>query len=255
MRKPGYFFLIFSFCVCGPAMADTIGLRVGLFADTPDMAAEERQFFLSPQLEYKHTFGRFDVYAKGQYTISLTELYPQFFLAEEGLAVHLPLGSISEFLIGLHHENDFRFSPDRGRGTVKPRAGFGLFLPPGDFSLALEVPLTYLAQDEGTAGFGLEVTAAYVTPFWLGFEAAATCLAAGGTDFESVKFAVNYTGDYFYGELAFKAQEALRCFSLRAEFNYFFDFFILWGALEGGDLGRMRGDPTAGAAAGIKYRF
>ncbi|MDR2403918.1 MAG: hypothetical protein LBD78_07805 [Spirochaetaceae bacterium] len=243
-------------------MADTIGLRAGLYMDSPDLIADDRQFFLTPQLEYEHSFGKFDVYGKGQYTFSLTGLYPQFFFAEEWFAFHLPLTSLSEFRIGLHNENELRIKPDQngGGGRVKPEAGYALFLPPGDISLALGLPLAYPLGGWGTTGdtrdtrFGLEMTAAYVTPLWLGFEAVANLIAAPVTSFDSIKFALNYTGDQFYGELAFRGKESFSYFSLKAEFNYFFDFLILWGALEAGDLANPDA-LTLGAAAGIKYRF
>jgi hypothetical protein len=256
MQKPVCFFLVFSLFLCG-AMADTIGLRAGLYVGSPDAAADERQYFLTPQLEYKHTFGNFDVYARGEYTFSLTGIYPQFFFAEEGFAAHLPLGSHSEFQIRLHNENNFRFNPDQSGGRVKPEVSYGLFLPPGDFSLALGTPLLYpLWYGEGIGGaqFGFEATAAYITPFWLGFEAVANFITAPSAFFEGMKFAVNYTGDQFYGELALKVRDSLEYFSLKAEFDYLFNFFILWGALEAGNLADIA-EAALAASAGIKYRF
>jgi hypothetical protein len=262
MRKPVCFLLFFSLFLSGTAGADTLGLRAGLYVDSPDVLAEERQYFLTPQLEYKHAFGKLDIYARGEYSFSLTGLYPQFFFAEEGLAVHLPLGSRSEFRVALHNENDLRVNPDRddgrGGGTVKPQAAYSLFLSPGDFSLALGTPLIYPlwgGEGMGAAQFGFEVTAAYVSPFWLGFEAAANFIAApSAAVFEGMKFAVNYTGDQFYGELAFTAKESFKHLSLKAEFDYFFDFFIAVAGVELRNPGNRNALALA-PALGIKYRF
>jgi hypothetical protein len=229
-----------------------------LYIDVPDVTADKREFFITPQFEYGHTFGNFDVYAKGEYTFGITAFYPQFFFAEERLAFRLPLGSRSLFRIALHNENDLRMDPDhdggRGVGRVTPELKYSLFLSPGDISLALGTPLTYPLWGGDDSLFGLAVTAAYVTPFWLGFEAGMDLLVTPTTLFEGMKFAVNYTGDQFYGELAFRSKKSLSYFSLKAEFNYFFDFFILWGALEVKNLS----DRYALALApgiGIKYRL
>jgi hypothetical protein len=249
--------LIFSAFYYGTAAADT-GLRAGVYVDVPDVTAEEREFFLTPQLEYGHAFGIFDIYAKGEYSFNLTALYPQFFFAEERLSAHLLLGSFSEFRAGLHNENDLRVDPDRdggqGVGRVKPELKYTLFLSPGDISLGLGSPLTYPLGGGEASLFGLEPAAAYITPFWLGFEAAANFIVVPAVFFDGVKFAVNYTGDQFYGELAFRAKDSFTYFSLKAEFDYFFNFLILWGALEGKNLGN-RDNIALAPTVGIKYRF
>ncbi|MDR1107441.1 MAG: hypothetical protein LBL19_00215 [Spirochaetaceae bacterium] len=239
-------------------MAD-IGLRPGLYIDVPDVMVDKREFFITPQVEYGHSFGIFDVYAKGEYTFGITAFYPQFFFAEERIAARLSLGSRSQFRIALHHENDLRMDLDhdggQGAGKVTPELKYSLFLPPGDISLALGTPLTYPLWGGGDDSlFGLEVTAAYVTPFWLGFEAAVDIEATPAAVFDGMKFAANYTGDQFYGELAFKAKNSFSYFSLKAEFNYFFNFFILWGALEFKNL-NIRVAPVLAPAIGIKYRL
>jgi hypothetical protein len=257
MQKPACLLFLFL-SLCGAAAADTIGLRAGIYADTPNLTAKKPQFFVTPQLEYEHSFGRFDVYGRGQYTFSLNGFYPQFFFAEERLAFRLPLGTRSEFGIGLHNENDLRLQPDQdggeGGGRVKPEVSYRLFLRPGDISLALGGPLSYSFWGGEAAFFGIEATAAYVTPFWLGFEAMVNLTAAPVTAFEGMKFGVNYTGDQFYGELALRAKDSFSYFTLRAEFNYFFNFLIPWGALEAGNLTGVDA-LTLGAALGIKYRL
>jgi hypothetical protein len=262
MRKAVCFFFVFSLFLHEAAIADTIGLTAGLYMDSPDVAAEDRQYFLTPQLEYEHSFGNFDLYVEGEYTFSLNQIYPQFFFSEERIAVHLPVNSRSEFLIGLHNENDFRFNPDRNdgwsAGRVMPEVTYSLSLRPGDISLALGTPLPYLmrgGKDTGIRFGGFEVTAAYVTPLWIGFEAVAdiTGIPTSAAVFESMKFAVNYTGDQFYGELAFRAKESFTYFSLKIEFDYFFDFFILWASLEAGNLADLK--TAFPVALGIKYRF
>ncbi|MDR2785282.1 MAG: hypothetical protein LBB83_05150 [Treponema sp.] len=257
MRKSVCFLILFL-SLFELAIADTIGLRAGIYADSPDVLADSRQFFLTPQIEYKHTFGNFDIYARGEYTFNLTALYPQFLFAEERIAAHLPLGSRSEFQLRLFNEDDFRFNPDkddgRGGGRVKPELSYGLFLPPGEISLALGSPLTYPLWNEEDILFGLDVTAGYITPFWLGFEAAANFITVPAAGFDGMKFAVNYAGDQFYGELAFRARESFSYFTLKAEFDYSFDFFILWGTLEAGNLANAS-TLSLGAAVGIKYCF
>jgi hypothetical protein len=257
MRKSGVFLLIFSLFHHGTAAAD-IGLRVGVYADVPDALAEEKEFFFTPQLGYARSFGYFDISAKGEYTLSLAALYPQFFFAEERLAVHLPLGSFSEFRAEIHNENDILIDPDhgsgRGAGRVTPKLGYALLLPPGEFSLALGSPLAYPLWGAADGLFGLEATVAYVTPFWLGFEAAADFTTVPEARFDGVKFAVNYTGDLFYGELALRADDSFDYFTLKAEVNYFFNFVILWGALEAKDLGN-RDKILLAPALGIQYRF
>jgi hypothetical protein len=250
--------LFLSLFLCGAAVADTIGLRAGIYVDTPDLTADKQQFFISPQVEYEQTFGKLDVYANGEYTFGLTDIYPQFFFAEEHLVFHLPLGSRSEFRIGIHNENALRFQSDQdggeGGGRVKPEVSYGLFLPPGNVSLILGAPVTYLLWGGGTAFFGIEATVAYVTPFWLGFEAMVNFTTVPATSFEGMKFALNYTGDQFYGELALRIKESFSYFNIRAEFNYFFNFLIPWGALEVENLADVNA-LTLGVAIGIKYRF
>jgi hypothetical protein len=257
MRKPVYLLLFLSLFYPGIAVAD-IGLRPGLYIDVPDVMADEREYFLTPQLEYTHAFGYVDVYAKGEYTFSLTDLYPQFLFGEERIAARLPLGSRSEFRAALRNENELRIDPDhddgQGAGRATPELQYTLFLPPGDFSLALGAPLTYPLWGGVDAGFGLEAAAAYVTPFWLGFEARLDFTTIPAACFDGMKFAVNYTGDQFYGELAFRAKDSWTYFTLRAELNYFFDFCIAWGALEAKDLGN-RDNIVLAPAVGIKYRF
>ncbi|MDR3172749.1 MAG: hypothetical protein LBU19_00735 [Treponema sp.] len=258
MRKPVCLFLFFTLLYCGTAAAD-IGLRLGAYLDIPDVMAEKRELFLTPQLEYIHTFGYFDIYAKGEYSLGLTSLYPQFCFAEERFALRFPLGSFSVFQAGLHNENDLRIDPDHGRGggIATPELKHSLSLPPGDFSLALGTPLSYPLWGGEDVIFGLELTGAYITPFWLGFEARMDFRTVPAARFEGLKFAVNYTGDQFYGELALGAKhrgDSFPYFTLKAEFNYFFNFFILWGALEAKDLG-SRDHIILAPAVGIKYRF
>jgi hypothetical protein len=131
---------------------------------------------------------------------------------------------------------------------------YGLFLPPGDFSLALDVPVNYAMWGGGSALFGIDVTAAYTAPFWLGFRTTANFIAAPDPAFEGMEFAVNYTQAPFYGELTLKAKESFRYFILEAEFDYFFNFFILNAGVALRNLGS--GDTvTAAPAIGIKYRF
>jgi hypothetical protein len=257
VRKSVGLFLFLSLFYPGIAVAD-IGLRPGLYIDVPDLMADQREYFLTPQLEYTHTFGYFDVYAKGEYTFGLADLYPQFFFAEERIAARLPLSSRSEFRAALRNENELRIDPDhddgQGAGRATPELTYTLLLPPGDFSLALGAPLTYPLWGGVDACFGLEATAAYVTPFWLGFEARLDFTTIPDALFDGMKFAVNYTGDQFYGELAFRAKDSFEYFTLKAEFNYFFNFVILWGALEAKDLSR-RDHIVLAPAIGIKYRF
>jgi hypothetical protein len=257
MRQTVVFFLCFSLFCPGIAVAD-IGLRPGLYIDVPDVTADQREYFLTPQLEYVHAFQHFDVYAKGEYTFGLTALYPQFLFAEERIAAFLPLGSRSEFRAALRNENGLRIDPDhdggQGSGRATPELKYSLFLPPGNFSLALGAPLAYPLWGETDTCFGLEVTAAYVTPFWLGFEARMDFTTIPAARFDGMKFAVNYTGDQFYGELAFRAKDSFTYFTLKAEFNYFFNFVILWGALEAKDLGN-RDNIALAPAIGVKYRF
>jgi hypothetical protein len=258
MKKSLCFFLFFFLFLCGALMADTIGLRAGLYADSPDVLTDKRQYFLSPHLEYERRFGNIDVYAEGEYTFNLTGLYPQFFFTEERIGLHLPLDSRSEFQFKLQNENDIRFDPEKGGGQgvgrVQPAVSYGLFFLWGDISLALGLPLTYSMWGGENTRFGLEPRAAYVTPFWLGFEAAVTFVAAPAVSFDGMEFAINYTGEQYFGELAFKAEESFSSFRVKVEFNYFFNFFIIKAGVEVGNLTDTNA-LTLGPAIGIKYRF
>jgi hypothetical protein len=245
------FFLLFR---CPPVPGDTVGFRGGLFIDSPDILAEEKDLFLAPQIEYERSFGLFDLYLGGQYAFHLTKFAPQFFFTEETFAAHVPLGSRSELQFRLHNETELRFSPGGGSGRVQPGAAWGLFLPLGDISLALGAPLFYPAGDSGGFRFGLAGEASYITPIWLGVRAAATFIIVPAPVFDGMEFAVNYTGDQYFGELAFKAEDAFGRFSLKAEFNYFFNFFIIKGGLELGNLGTVEAI-TLAPALGIKYRL
>jgi hypothetical protein len=259
MGKPVCFFLILFLFLCGAAGADTIGLRLGLFADSPDVLAEERQYFLTPNLEYKQRFGNVEVYAGGEYTFSLAGLYPQFLFAEERLGFHLPLSAHAEFLIKLHNENDFRFNPaeanGEGAGRTQPSLGYGLFFPWGELSLALGTPLAYpLWGGDKDIIFGLEPRLAYISPFWLGFEAAGKFVMLPDPDAEGMEFTVNYAQDQLYGALIFDVAESFDYFSLKAELDYSFNFVILKGGIKLGNLADF--DTLALAASiGIKYRF
>jgi hypothetical protein len=257
MQKLICLFIFFSLFSLEIAVAD-IGLRPGLYIEIPDATADQKEYFLTPQLEYTHTFRHFDVYAKVEYTFGLTALYPQFFFAEERFAAFLPLGSRSEFRAALRNENDLRIDPDhddgQGEGRVTPELKYSLFLPAGDFSLALGSPLTYPVWGKADNCFGLEVTAAYFTPLWVGFEALMDFKTIPAALVDGMKFAVNYTEDQFYGELAFRAKDSFTYFTLKAEFNYFFNFVILWGTLEAKNLSN-RDNLVLTPEVGIKYRF
>ncbi|MDR2444526.1 MAG: hypothetical protein LBD44_01120 [Spirochaetaceae bacterium] len=258
MQKCLWFFLFFSLFPGRYVMADAVGLWAGLYAGNSDVLADEKDYFLTPALEYERSFGRFDLHAGAEYTFTLIDFFPQFFYADEKAAIHLPLGSFSEFLLAAHNENEFRFNPDKGGGqslgTVKPELGYGLFLPGGDVSFALGSPIRYSLQAAEDTLFGIDVTAAYVAPFWLGFKAAAKFIAAPDAAFDGVEFAVNYAQDQFYWELAFNAEQSLEYLSLKAEFDYFFNFFVLKAALECGGL-NDRDAVTLSPALGIQYRF
>jgi hypothetical protein len=260
MRNFFWIFLIFSIFPGICAMADTIGLWTGLYAGSSDVLADDREYFLTPALEYEQSFGNFDLHAGAEYTFSLTDFFPQFFFGEEKIAAHLPLGSFSEFLFILHNENELRFAPDRmggdlGSGRVRPELSYGLSLPPGDISLALGSPISYPLWGAGDAFLlGIDVSAAYVAPFWLGFRAVATFIAAPDAGFDGIEFAVNYTQDQYFGELAFKAEKSLDYFSLKAEFDYFFNFLVLKAAAELGGLGDLD-TLTMTPAIGVQYRF
>jgi hypothetical protein len=262
MGTPVCLFLIFFLFLSGAAMADTIGLRLGLFVDTPDVQAaleDWRQLFLSPHLEYKQRFGNVDVYAGGEYTFGLAGLYPQFLFGEERIGLHLPLDTSSEFLIKLQNKNDFRFNPaeedGEAAGRSMPSVGYGLFLPWGELSLTLGTPLDYpLWGGEGDIIFGLEPRLAYTSPFWVGIEAAGKFVMLPAPLVDGMEAAINYTHDQLYGALIFDVAESWDYFSLKVEADYFFNFIILRGGLEVGNLADL--DTLALAASvGIKYRF
>jgi hypothetical protein len=150
------------------------------------------------------------------------------FFAEEQIGIHLPLNSQSEFQLKLQNENSLRFNPDEdngeGAGKARPTLSYSQFLSWGDITLALGTPLTYpLWGGEGIL-FGIEPKIAYITPFWLGFKTALKFIAAPAPSFDGMEFAVNYTQNQFYGALTFNAKESFNYFSLKAEFNYFFNF-------------------------------
>jgi hypothetical protein len=260
MGKPVCFFLIFFLSLCGAVMADTIGLRLGLFADSPDVLAEERQYFLSPHVEYKQRFGNVDVYAGGEYTFGLAGLYPQFLFVEERIGLHLPLDAHSEFLLKLQNGNDFRFHPAEewngaGAGRVRPSVGYGLFFRWGELSLALGTPLDYPLWGGGDdITFGLEPRLAYISPFWVGIEAAGKFVMAPAPSVEGMEASVNYAQDQLYGALIFDVAESWSYFSLKAEFDYLFDFVILKGGVSLGNLAYIDTLVLA-VSVGIKYRF
>jgi hypothetical protein len=255
MRKFVCFLLIFS--VCGAAMADKIGLSLGAYAERSDLLDEGvKDYFVTPQVEYGRSFGNFDLYLDGEYTFTLTRPFPQFFFAEEKIAAHLNAGARSELQFRLHNENNLLINPERGNprggGRVKPEVGYGLFLPPGDIFLALGAPFTYGAGGGEGRVFGIDTTAAYTTPFWLGFSATANFTVNPDTDFAGMEFMINYEQDQFYAEIVFRAKESFGYFSLTPEFDYFFNFFTFWAAVEFGGLGHAL---TISPSLGAKYRF
>jgi hypothetical protein len=239
-------------------LADTLGFRAGFYLDSPDLLTDEQDYFLTPRLEYERSFGNFDLYLGGEYTFHLLKFFPQFFFAEEKIAAHLPLGSRGDLQFRLQNENEILINPDEDNGWdagwVKPELGGGLFLAPGNFFLALGLPLRYGSRYMEDILFGLDATAAYTTPFRIGFEAVLNFIVIPAAAFDGMKFTVNYTQDQFYGEMAFNAKEAFGYFSLRAEFDYLFNFFVLNAALELGNLS-VRDAMTLAPAIGIKYRF
>jgi hypothetical protein len=260
MRKSVCLFL-FCALLCPGTLAADSGLRAGVYLDLPDAMAEERELYLTPQLEYLRSLGSVEIQAKGEYTFGLASLYPQFFFAEERIALRLPLGSFAVFQAGLHNENDFRVDPDRdggqGRGRATPELKQSLSLPPGDFSLALGAPLAYPLWGGGEVLFGLAATAAYGAPFGLGFEARMDFGTVPAARFEGLRLAVSYAGDQVSGELALRArygEDSFSRFALAASLNYLFNFCILWGSLEAKDLGN-RDRIVLAPAIGISYRF
>ncbi|MDR1986955.1 MAG: hypothetical protein LBP88_08305 [Treponema sp.] len=240
-------------------MADKIGLNVGLYGDGFYLWDTDRQdYFLTPLVEYDHSFGKVDLYLKGEYTFRLTNPFPQFFFSKEKIAAHLPLGSFSEFQFRLQNEMDMRFNPEdnqgRGSGTVKPELSYGLFLPPGDVSFAVGFPWTYKMWGKGDFFFGLDLTAAYTTPFWLGFKGAANFMLTPDAVFDGMEVAVSLLQDQFYAELAFTAKESFSYFSLIPEFDYLFNFFTFWARVEFEDIG-YGNTLSIAPALGVKYRF
>ncbi|MDR0722349.1 MAG: hypothetical protein LBF75_06085 [Treponema sp.] len=257
MRKSICLFLIFF--LGGTAMADKIGLSLGLYGEAFYLWDTDRKdYFLTPLIEYDHSFGKVDLYVKGEYTFCLTNIFPQFFFSEEKIAVHLPLGSLSEFQFRLKNEQDLLFDPvenqGRGSGTVKPELSYALFLPPGEIALALGSPWTYRMWGRRDSFFGLDLTATYSTPFWLGFKVAANFIFIPDAVVEGMEAAISLMQDQFYAELAFNIQESFSYFSLTPEFNYLFNFFTFWASVEFGGMGygnRLTISPTLG----VKYRF
>ncbi|MDR0629218.1 MAG: hypothetical protein LBG24_06230 [Treponema sp.] len=257
MRKSICLFLIFF--LCGTAAADKIGLSVGLYGDGFYLWDTDRKdYFLTPLIEYDHSFGKVDLHLKGEYTFCLTHPFPQFLFAEEKIAVHLPLGSLSEFQFGLQNEQDLLFNPEdhrgRGSGTVEPELSYALFLPPGEISLALGSPWTYRMWGRRDSRFGLDLTAAYSTPFWLGFKVTANFILIPDAVVEGMEAAVNVLQDQFYVELAFNIRESFGYFSLTPEFDYLFNFFTFWVSVEFGNIG-YGNTLTIAPALGVKYRF
>jgi hypothetical protein len=261
MGKSFCSFLIFFLFLSGAAMADTIGLRLGLFVDTPDVSAaleDWQQLFLTPQVEYKQRFGNVDVYAGGEYTFGLAGLYPQFLFAEERIGLHLPLAASSEILIKLQNKNDFRFNPEEdgeAAGRALPSVGYGLFLPWGELSLALGTPLDYpLWGGEGDIILSLEPRLAYISPFWVGIEAAGKFVMLPDPSVDGMEVAVNYAQDQLYGALIFDVAESWEYFSLKVEADYSFNFIILKGGIKVGNLADLDALALA-VSVGIKYRF
>ncbi|MDR2617986.1 MAG: hypothetical protein LBC62_03860 [Treponema sp.] len=240
------------------ALADTLGFRAGLYVDSPDILVEEKDLFLTPKLEFERAFGNFDVFLGAEYSFHLTGFFPQFFLGEEKIAAHLPFGSLWELRAGFRNENNLLVDPDWGNewtgGRLSPGLGAGFFLPAGDFSIALDFPVDYPMQSRRDVLTGLDLTAAYVSPFWIGARAAANFILNPDAAFDGIEFALTYGQDQFYGELAFRVRDSFGYFSLRAQFDYFFDFFILNAGLEAGNLG-VWDAVTLAPAVGIKYRF
>jgi hypothetical protein len=241
-------------------MADKIGLSAGLYGEGFYLwDTDIKEYFLTPLVAYDRSFGKVDLYVRGEYTFGLTTLFPQFFFAEEKIAVHLPLGSLSEFQCRLSHETDLRINPEdatgRGSGRVSPELGYALFLPPGEISLAAGLPWTYRMWGGGDSLFGLDVSAAYTTPFWLGFKALAHFILTPDAGFEGMEAAVNLRGDQFYAELAFNAKESFGYFSLTPEFDYLFNSFTFWGSVEFGDIGYYGHKVSISPGLGVKYRF
>jgi hypothetical protein len=256
MRKVLSIFLVFS--VCGSALADTIGFRAGLSVDSPDVRAEEKDLYLTPMLEFDQSFGNIDLYADAEYSFHLTKFFPQFFTGEEKITAHLPFGSHWELQLRVDNENTLFVDPDQGSewtsGRVSPGVGTALFFPAGDFSLDADFPITYRTENGGDIRTGIDLTAAYVSPFWIGIRVAANFIRTPHSAFDGMEYALTFEQDQFYSELAFKASESFDYFSLRAQFDYFFNFWILNIGLEAGNLG-VWDAVTLAAAVGIKYRF
>jgi hypothetical protein len=252
------FFLFFLLFWRGSAQADTLGFRAGFYLDSPDLLSDERDYFITPRLEYGRSFQNFDLHFLGEYSFHLFEFLPQFFFAEETFAARLPLGSRADLQFRIRNENEVLIDPDgdNGRvvGAVKPELGGGLFPAAGDFSLNMGFPLGYGSRPAEDFFFGLDPMAAYASPFGVGIEVIFNFLVAPSPAFDGMELALKYTHDQFYGRIAFKARESFDFFSLKAEIDYFFDFFILNIALEWGNLS-VRDAMTLAPAIGIEYRF
>jgi hypothetical protein len=258
MRKTVCFFLFFSLFWRGSVAADTLGFRAGFYLDSPDLLAGERDYFITPRLEYGRSFQNFDLHFLGEYSFHLFKFLPQFFFAEEKFAARLPLGSRANLQFRIRNENEMLIDPDgdngRAAGKVTPELGGVLFSAAGDFSLDLGFPLGYGSRSAEDFFFGLDPAAAYVSPFGIGFEVILNFLVVPSSVFDGMEFTLNYTKDQFYGGITFKAKESFDFFSLKAEFDYFFDFFIIKIALELGNLS-VRDAMTLAPAIGIEYRL
>ncbi|MDR2633140.1 MAG: hypothetical protein LBC51_05910 [Treponema sp.] len=240
-------------------MADKIGLNLGLYGDGFYLWGTDTQdYFLSPRVSYDHSFGLVDLYVRGEYTFCLTKPFPQFFFSEERIAARLPVTSLGALLFTVQNENDILINPEEdtgaGSGTLKPELGYGMVLPLGEVSLTAGFPWTYSMWGAGDVLFGLDATAAYTTPFWLGFKATVNFILIPDAACDGMEVAINFLQDQFYAELAFKAKEAFGYFSLIPEFDYSFNFFTFWVSVEFGNLGYGKTLSIA-PTLGISYRF
>lgn len=257
------FVLLALLLTCGFAAAqeeEGLGLSAGVELGFGDVAAET-VFRIMPLLAYEHSFleGALDVSAEIDYTVTFEDETPQDVYAEENIGYNLSLNDVSTLTFGLHNENNFSTAPEFGDavedGSIfEPSVSYSLTLNGGDsgeLAFTLGFPIGYLPD----VTYGTYVTAGYLFPFGLGFEATANLDFSPDAGYSETNLVISYAhADLFTAEVEVDADGEFKVYTISPYFEWYFGSLTVWAGVDFENIG---GEGSVGVSPyiGVSYSF
>ena len=273
MKKFIFLFLALTM-VTGFAMAngEGIGLSVGLElgaggVNRPD-GAENMYPYVMPFVVYENSFlgGALDLFAEVDYTVGIYDENPMELYVDLRAGYNLFFGRASTLSFILRNEFDpYIIKPRDSEGNnmvgiFTPAVRFNQAMNFGDIYAQAGVPITYMQEDKNAElGFGLNLTAGWVSTFGLGLEttAYATIKPSDSDFFNGIDILVYYeTGPIYFEVLAEIPSEMEYGISLTPYFSYAFSNGLqIYAYCEFEAVAANEGNIVISPAIGVKFSF